>query len=391
MRYYARRAFDALAPRPCPVDLDRADAGDRGRGARLRPGGVPASLCRAEMPARTRTRNGKARLNRRRVMTTRARRRTRKPPLVLLTGFLGAGKTTTLNRVLGRQHRLRVGVIVNELGRIDIDTRLIKSARRRRDGAGGRLRLSRGARAVGAVGGDRRGRAPIASRLVVLETTGIAEPLVDPRRAGGAAGDAAPAVAAGVVCVVDAEAGGGQLERHEEARAQVEAADRILLTKLDLGAAATRSSRCTASWRCATRPPSGRAFPRATRATAALVPWLLDVARRAARVARRSPRATRTASSPSSPSPIAGPLLAEPLLAVIEGLGAALVRAKGFVHLAGDDRRGFLERAGARTGLRPRRAVGRRSARHRAGADRRRPRRRRHPPPALGLPRARER
>jgi G3E family GTPase len=45
------------------------------------------------------------------------------------------------------------------------------------------------------------------------------------------------------------------------------------------------------------------------------------------------------------------PLLAEPLLAVVEGLGEALVRAKGFVNLAGDDRRGFLERAGARTGL----------------------------------------
>src|SRR5262249_54512683 len=50
-----------------------------------------------------------------------------KPPLGLLTGFLGAGKTTTLNRVLGRQLRLRVGVIINELGRIDIDSRLIKS------------------------------------------------------------------------------------------------------------------------------------------------------------------------------------------------------------------------------------------------------------------------
>ena len=50
-----------------------------------------------------------------------------KPPLVLLTGFLGAGKTTTLNRVLGRELHRRVGVIINELGRIDIDTRLIKS------------------------------------------------------------------------------------------------------------------------------------------------------------------------------------------------------------------------------------------------------------------------
>ena len=47
----------------------------------------------------------------------------------------------------------------------------------------------------------------------------------------------------------------------------------------------------------------------------------------------------------------AGALLAEPMLAVVEGLGAALVRAKGFVHIAGETRRGFLERAGTRTSL----------------------------------------
>jgi G3E family GTPase len=46
------------------------------------------------------------------------------------------------------------------------------------------------------------------------------------------------------------------------------------------------------------------------------------------------------------------PLLAEPLLDVIERLGPALVRAKGFVHVAGDPRRGFLERAGLHTELR---------------------------------------
>jgi G3E family GTPase len=37
---------------------------------------------------------------------------------------------------------------------------------------------------------------------------------------------------------------------------------------------------------------------------------------------------------------------------VCERLGPALVRAKGFVHLAGEARRGFLERAGAHTTLR---------------------------------------
>ena len=57
------------------------------------------------------------------------------------------------------------------------------------------------------------------------------------------------------------------------------------------------------------------------------------------------------------------PLVGERVLAVIEALGDRLVRAKGFVHLAGDDRRGFVERAGVRTALRATRAVGRRAAR----------------------------
>jgi len=101
---------------------------------------------------------------------------TAKPPLVLLTGFLGAGKTTTHNRVLGRQLRLRVGVIINELGRIDIDTRLIKRR------AGDVMELAGGCvchevrvqselwAAIDEV--NRRSR----PEVVVLETTGIAEP-----------------------------------------------------------------------------------------------------------------------------------------------------------------------------------------------------------------------
>jgi len=45
------------------------------------------------------------------------------------------------------------------------------------------------------------------------------------------------------------------------------------------------------------------------------------------------------------------PLVGERVMAVIEALGTRLVRAKGFVHLAGEDRRGFVERAGVRTSL----------------------------------------
>ena len=270
------------------------------------------------------------------------------PPLVLLTGFLGAGKTTLLNRVLGAQHRRRVGVIINELGRIDIDTRLIKSR------AGDVLEL-----AGGCVCHEVRVQselwaaiAEIARRarpeVVVLETTGIAEPwsILDGLEGLGAA---APAVASGVVCAVDAEAGAGQIARHEEARAQLEAADRILLTKLDLAAP---DAVVALHRELARRNPAAEraSFPPTDEATAELVPWLLDV---------RPLGRARPAPGPHHHGQLAAvaysdpvPLLAEPLLAVVDRLGSALVRAKGFVHLAGEQRRGFLERAGLRTELR---------------------------------------
>ncbi|SDX83630.1 CobW family GTP-binding protein [Eubacterium barkeri] len=47
--------------------------------------------------------------------------------LVLLTGFLGAGKTTLLNMLLTGTQGMRVGILMNELGAIDIDSRLIQT------------------------------------------------------------------------------------------------------------------------------------------------------------------------------------------------------------------------------------------------------------------------
>jgi G3E family GTPase len=274
------------------------------------------------------------------------------PPLLLLTGFLGAGKTTTLNRVLTRQHRRRIGVIVNELGRIDIDTRLIKAR------SGDVMELAGGCvchevrvqselwAAIDEV--VRRSHA----ELVVLETTGIAEPwsILDGLEG---LGSAAPAVASGVICVVDAEAGASQLDRHEEARAQAEAADRILMTKLDL---ATPEQVLALHRALARRNPSAEraSFPDTEEGAASLVPWLLQT-----RSGLRAARAGGHAPHSHGPHQLVAvafsedeALLAEPLMEIVERLGPALVRAKGFVNLAGEARRGFVERAGARTTLR---------------------------------------
>jgi len=278
-------------------------------------------------------------------------------PLLIVTGFLGAGKTTVLNRVLGAQHARRIAVIINELGRIDIDTRLIKSR------AGDVMEL---------VGGCVCHEVRVQSELwaavaevvdrsrpevVVLETTGIAEPwaILDGLDALGSR--AAPVSAAGVICVVDAEVGARQMERHEEARAQVEAADRILLSKLDLAApAALAEVHRLLALRNADAERAG--FPATPEGTASLVPWLLGTEARRARSSARARRGGDHDHPHQHGQLVAAvfsdeaPLLSEPLLQICERLGDALVRAKGFVNLAGETRRGFLERAGAHTTLR---------------------------------------
>jgi G3E family GTPase len=271
-------------------------------------------------------------------------------PLIILSGFLGAGKTTVLNRVLGVPPRWRLAVVVNELGRIDVDGKLLRARK------GDVIELP-----GGCVCHEVRTQQELWTALeevlararpdrLVLETTGIAEPqaIVDGLDALGRRDPAV--VVRAVVTVVDAEAGLGQLQRHSEARAQVAMADRLILSKLDR----TDPERLAALHKALDElnaEAERAAFPPGEDGARDLYGWLLaDGAARPARAVAPAPHAhgQLVAAAFAHEQPLVG----EPLLALCDRLGSALVRVKGFVDLAGEDRRGFLERAGSSTSLR---------------------------------------
>jgi len=153
-------------------------------------------------------------------------------PVTIVSGYLGAGKTTLINRWLQGDHGLRIAVLVNDFGEINIDADLIS------DHDGQTISLTNGCVCCSIAGDLGQALGTVAAlepqaEHIIVEASGVADPV---RIANYARGQ--PGVwLDGTIVLVDAET--------IEARAndrfvgstisrQLSAADLIAITKTDL-------------------------------------------------------------------------------------------------------------------------------------------------------------
>ena len=158
-------------------------------------------------------------------------------PILLVAGFLGAGKTTVVNRLLTDAGGQRIAAVVNDFGAINIDAELIAGT----EPGGGVISLANGCICCSLEGDLLRTLATLLRRTprpdrIVIETSGIADPgdivrnLMDP-----VIWREAPLET--VLCVVDATQPPSALD-DALLRSQVRSADVVALSKADLADAA---------------------------------------------------------------------------------------------------------------------------------------------------------
>lgn len=161
-------------------------------------------------------------------------------PLTVLTGFLGAGKSTVLNYILKADHGMKIAVLINEFGQVDIDNQLVDTVAEGSEGDP--VTLNNGCICCTISNGfidavtkvleqaDQSGKPP---DYFIVETTGLANPksILDSILASSLSEEL---YIDQVLSVVDASAWNDEHYGSETARAQIENADTVLLSKTDL-------------------------------------------------------------------------------------------------------------------------------------------------------------
>ena len=162
-------------------------------------------------------------------------------PVTVITGFLGAGKTTLINRILREMHGERLAVIENEFGAVGVDAQFLVT-----DHDETVIQLANGCLCCTVRGDLARALDQLATQCdagaftfdrVLIETTGVADPGPIIQTFLAETAILTRFHLDGVVTLVDAVHGLADLTRIEN-RAQIAYADRLLLTKSDLAASA---------------------------------------------------------------------------------------------------------------------------------------------------------
>ncbi|WP_088240846.1 CobW family GTP-binding protein [Calothrix rhizosoleniae] len=153
-------------------------------------------------------------------------------PVTIITGFLGSGKTTLLNQILHNKQDLKVAVLVNEFGDINIDSQLLVSTE------DDMMELSNGCICCTINDGLVDAVYRILERddrvdYMVIETTGVADPLPIVLTFLGTELRRFTSLDS-ILTVVDAEAFNREHFQSEAALKQITYGDIILLNKTDL-------------------------------------------------------------------------------------------------------------------------------------------------------------
>jgi G3E family GTPase len=159
-------------------------------------------------------------------------------PVIAVTGFLGAGKTTLIRSLLGTPEGVNTAVVVNEYGEVGIDHALLRSSSDVAVLLGNgclccNVRTDLQVTLRGLFADRARGAVPSFER-VIIETSGLADPgpVLQTFATDRALGREFHLQA--LVTVIDAINGETNIERMPEARKQAALADRIVVTKSDL-------------------------------------------------------------------------------------------------------------------------------------------------------------
>ncbi len=249
-------------------------------------------------------------------------------PVTVIGGYLGAGKTTLLNRILAGAHGLRLAVMVNDFGSVNIDAALIES----RDGetisfTNGCICCSIGDNLAAAL--HDLAERPEGPDHIVIEASGVA----DPATIAGYAMCHPRLGLDGMVILADAETVRARADDKyvgDLVRRQLAAADVIVLSKIDL--ADEETCRQVQRW-IVNEVPHARLIAGAEAAAVAelLLANDIDIPSRPRASAPAGLHARQFAAWTFQRHQ---PLDGAALRAAIDALPSTVVRAKGIVSLA---------------------------------------------------------